>query len=109
MKWYYTEGKLTVVSERKERDFLLNDLVLEETNRDLLVGRIKIIFFVMMVVLCSLQFIVTSFPFDQSIYFYIGYFGTPVIISSIISSIIFVLLKNKRLEMRALKKTFNNV
>ena len=109
MKWYYTEGKLTVISDEKERDFFLNDLVLEESNRSLLIERIKFIFLFIMVILCFLQFIITTFPSEESIYFYIGYFGTPIFISSIISSIIFVLLKNKRLELKALKKIFKKV
>jgi len=40
------------------------------------------------------------------VYYYIGYFGTPVFISAAISLIIFGLLKNKRLEVKALSKIF---
>lgn len=108
MKWYYTEGKLTVISDEKERNFILNDLVLEEVNRDLLIKRVKIVFFVIIIILCLLQFVVTSFPSNQTFYFYVGYFGTPIFIATILSSIVFVLLKNKRLELRALKKTFKS-
>ena len=106
MKWYYTEGKLTVSSEEQERNFLLDDLVLETTHRALLIGRVRIVFAVVLIVLCCLQFLFTSFPFDQSVYFYIGYIGTPIIFSAAISLIFFGLLKNKRLEVKALSKLF---
>ena len=106
MKWYYTEGKLTVSSEEQERNFLLDDLVLETTHRAILIGRVRIVFTVVLIVLCCLQFLFTAFPCNQSIYFYIGYVGTPIIFSAAISLILFGLLKNKRLEVKALSKLF---
>ena len=106
MKWYYTEGKLTVSSEEQERNFLLDDLVLETTNRNILIGRVRIVFTVVLIVLCCLQFLFTAFPCNQSVYFYIGYVGTPVIFSAGISLIVFGLLKNKRLEVKALSRLF---
>jgi hypothetical protein len=106
MKWYYTEGKLTVSSEEQDRSFLLEDLVLETTTRTLLVSRVKIVFAVVLFALCYLQFILTTFPQNQSVYYYIGYFGTPVFISAAISLIVFGLLRNKRLEVNALRKIF---
>ena len=106
MKWYYTEGKLTVSSEEQERNFLLDDLVLETAQRASLIERVRIVFAVVLIVLCCLQFIVTAFPYNQSAYFYIGFIGTPVLISAVISLIVFGLLKNKRLEVKALSKIF---
>ena len=106
MKWYYTEGKLTVSSEEQERNFLLDDLVLETTHRAILIGRVRIVFAVVLIVLCCLQFLFTAFPCNQSVYFYIGYVGTPVIFSAGISLIVFGLLKNKRLEVKALSRLF---
>ena len=103
MKWYYTEGKLTVSSEEQERNFLLDDLVLETTHRAILIGRVRIVFAVVLIVLCCLQFLFTAFPCSQSVYFYIGYIGTPIIIPAAISLIIFGLLKNKRLEVESFK------
>jgi len=108
MKWYYTEGKLTVSSDEQDRNFLIDDLVLETAQRALLVGRVRIIFAVVLVVLCLLQFTFSAFPSNQSVYFYIGYFGTPVFISAAVSLIIFGLLKSKRLEVKALSKIFKN-
>ena len=106
MKWYYTEGKLTVSSEEQERNFLLDDLVLETAHRTILIGRVRIVFTVVLIVLCCLQFLFTAFPYNQSVYFYIGYVGTPVIFSAGISLIVFGLLKNKRLEVKALSRLF---
>ncbi|MDC0028733.1 hypothetical protein OAJ35_04330 [Gammaproteobacteria bacterium] len=106
MKWFYTEGRLTVSSEQQERNFLLNDLVLETAQRTALIKRVKAVFFSVLAVLCFLQFAVSSFPMNQSAYFYIGYIGTPIIISSLISFLVFIILKNKRLELKALSKLF---
>ena len=106
MKWFYTEGKLTVSSEQQERNFLLNDLVLETAQRSALIKRVKVVFFSVLAVLCFLQFAVSSFPLNQSAYFYVGYIGTPIFISSLISFLVFIILKNKRLELKALSKLF---
>ena len=106
MKCYYTEGKLTVSSEEQERNFLLDDLVLETAHRATLIGRVRIVFATMLVSLCILQFMFTAFPYNQSVYFYVGYIGTPILISAAISLIIFGLLKNKRLEVKALSRLF---
>ena len=106
MKWFYTEGKLTVNSEQQERNFMLNDLVLETAHRNSLLTKVKVVFAVILIILCILQFVLTSFPSEQSVYFYIGYIGTPIIFSAAISLIVFGLLKNKRLEVKALSKLF---
>ena len=54
MKWFYTEGKLTVSSEQQERNFMLGDLVLETAKRDSLLVRVKVVFTVTLIILCIL-------------------------------------------------------
>lgn len=108
MKWFYTEGKLTVSSEKEERNFLLDDLILETAQRSSLIKTVVMVFTIVLALLCFLQFVVTSFPSEQSIYFYVGYVATPLFIASIISIFIFILLKNKRIEVKALGKLFKN-
>ena len=62
MKWFYTEGKLTVSSEQQERNFMLDDLVLETAQRNSLLIRVKVVFTVTLIILCILQFVLTTFP-----------------------------------------------
>ena len=108
MKWFYTEGKLTVSSEEQERNFFLDDLILETAQRASLIKNTKIVFITILTVVCFLQFFITSFPSEQSAYFYIGYIATPVLIASAVSLIIFLVLKNKRIEAKALVKLFKS-
>ena len=106
MKWFYTEGKLTVSSEQQERNFMLGDLVLETAKRDSLLVRVKVVFTVTLIILCILQFALTTFPSEKTVYFYIGYISTPLLIAAILSVVMFVLLRSKRLEVKALRKLF---
>ena len=106
MKWFYTEGKLTVNSEEEERDFALADLLAETNHREKIIKIIQIIFIAVLIVLCTLQFALTSFPAGKDIFFYVGYFSTPLFISGIISFFAFVVLKNQRKEVKALNRLF---
>jgi|TARA_B110000914_G_C15498448_1_gene464556 hypothetical protein len=106
MKWFYTEGKLTVNSEEKERNFALADLLAETGHREKILKIIRIIFIVILIILCTLQFALTSFPADKDIFFYVGYFSTPLIISGIISFFTFAVLKHQRKEVKALNRLF---
>ena len=108
MKWFYTEGKLTVSSEEQERNFLLDDLILETAQRSSLIKNTKIVFFTILTGLCFLQFFITNFPSEESVYFYIGYIATPLLIASAVALIIFLVLKNKRIEAKALIKLFKS-
>ena len=108
MKWFYTEGKLTVSSEEQERNFFLDDLILETAQRSSLIKNTKIVFITILTGLCFLQFFITSFPSEESFYFYIGYIATPVLIASAVALIIFLVLKNKRIEAKALIKLFKS-
>ena len=108
MKWFYTEGKLTVSSKQQERNFLLDDLILETAQRSSLIKTVVMVFIVVLVFLCFLQFVITSFPSEQSAYFYIGYIATPLLIASAVSLFTFILLKNKRIQAKTLGKLFKN-
>jgi len=106
MKWFYTEGKLTVSSEEKERDFNLTDLLDEANHRKKILKIIRIIFITILITLCTLQFALTSFPAGKDVFFYVGYLSTPLIISAIISFFAFAVLKNQRKEVKALNRLF---
>ena len=92
MKWFYTEGKLTVRSKQQERNFLLDDLILETAQRSSLIKTVVMVFTIVLALLCFLQFVITSFPSEQSIYFYVGYVATPLFIASIVSLFILVVM-----------------
>jgi len=106
MKWFYTEGKLTVSSEQQERNFMLDNLILENAQRNSLLITVIVVFIVTLIILGILQFVLTTFPVEQSVYFYLGYLSTPVLIAAILSLIIFVVLRRKRLEIKAVRKLF---
>ena len=106
MKWFYTEGKLTVSSEQQERNFMLNNLILENAQRNSLLITVIVVFIVTLIILGILQFVLTTFPVEQSVYFYLGYLSTPVLIAAILSLIIFAVLRRKRLEIKAVRKLF---
>jgi len=106
MKWFYTEGKLTVSSDEEERKFLLSDLLTETSHREKITSITKMFFFFILVALCVLQFSFVEFPKEEGVYFYIGYLSTPLLISIIPSVLLFVILKNRRKEVKALVKIF---
>jgi|TARA_B110001454_G_scaffold59467_1_gene58192 amino acid transporter len=106
MKWFYTEGKLTVSSEQQERNFMLDNLILENAQRNSLLITVIVVFIVTLIILGILQFVLTTFPVEQSVYFYLGYLSTPVLIAAILSLIIFAVLRRKRLEIKAVRKLF---
>tara|TARA_B110000263_G_scaffold163882_1_gene142720 strand:+ start:154 stop:480 length:327 start_codon:yes stop_codon:yes gene_type:complete len=106
MKWFYTEGKLTVSTEQQERNFMLDNLILENAQRNSLLITVIVVFIVTLIILGILQFVLTTFPVEQSVYFYLGYLSTPVLIAAILSLIIFAVLRRKRLEIKAVRKLF---
>tara|TARA_B100000809_G_C14693978_1_gene371595 strand:- start:147 stop:473 length:327 start_codon:yes stop_codon:yes gene_type:complete len=106
MKWFYTEGKLTVSSEQQERNFMLDNLILENAQRNSLLITVIVVFIVTLIILGILQFVLTTFPVEQSVYFYLGYLSTPVLIAAILSLILFAVLRRKRLEIKAVRKLF---
>ena len=106
MKWFYPEGKLTVSSEQQERNFMLDNLILENAQRNSLLITVIVVFIVTLIILGILQFVLTTFPVEQSVYFYLGYLSTPVLIAAILSLIIFAVLRRKRLEIKAVRKLF---
>ena len=106
MKWFYTEGKLTVSSEQQERNFMLDNLILENAQRNSLLITMIVVFIVTLIILGILQFVLTTFPVEQSVYFYLGYLSTPVLIAAILSLILFAVLRRKRLEIKAVRKLF---
>jgi hypothetical protein len=47
-------------------------------------------------------------PVDASIYFYIGYFSTPLMISGFIASLVYILMRRPPRQVRKLNKYFKD-
>ena len=85
---------------------MLDNLILENAQRNSLLITVIVVFIVTLIILGILQFVLTTFPVEQSVYFYLGYLSTPVLIAAILSLIIFAVLRRKRLEIKAVRKLF---
>lgn len=108
MKWSYTDGKLNVSSEEIEQQFLLKELIEEASRHQAYQKKIFILFVTISLVLYFLQSYGGEIPLDASAYFYIGYFTTPLILSGIISSIAYVLMRKPPKRVRNLHKQFKD-
>jgi|TARA_B110000438_G_scaffold302672_1_gene361119 hypothetical protein len=106
MKWFYTEGKLTVNSEEEDHNFFFKDLMMETSRRSSILKKVKIIFFITFFSLLGLQLFGGGIPSSESLYFYIGYFSTPLLISAVFSGLIFLLLKKNRKSVKKLNTLF---
>ena len=107
MKWSYTNGKLNVSSEEKEHQFLLKDLIQEASKYKSFKKKMILFFIVLSVLLFGMQTYGAQFPSNQSIYFYIGYLLTPVVLAAFTSSILYIALRRSPKEVRKLYKYFD--
>ena len=60
------------------------------------------------VILLVMQSYGGELPVDASIYFYIGYFSTPLMISGLIASIIYVVMRRPPKQVRKLNNYFKD-
>ena len=86
MKWSYTSGKINVSSGEEDQQFLLEELIEEASKHRAKKRRIFIFFVVLSLILFAMQYYGSNLQEGMSVYFYIGFFLTPIIISLIISS-----------------------
>ena len=107
MKWSYTNGKLNVSSEEKEHQFLLKDLIQEVSKYKSFKKKMIIFFIVLSIFLFGMQTYGAQFPSNQSIYFYIGYLLTPLVLAAFTSSILYLVLRRSPKEVRKLNKHFD--
>tara|TARA_X000000368_G_C22627796_1_gene535210 strand:- start:194 stop:520 length:327 start_codon:yes stop_codon:yes gene_type:complete len=108
MKWSYTGGKLNVSSDEEEQQFLLKDLVEEASRHQARKKKIFIFFIVFSVILLTMQNYGSSLSESMSIYFYIGYFLTPIIISLLISGILYAGVRRSPKKFNKLNKHFKD-
>ena len=108
MKWSYTNGKLNVNSEDADQQFLLKDLIEEASRHQAYQKKIISLFVVLSLLLYFMQSYGGDIPANASTYFYIGYFTTPLIISGLISSVSYVLMRKPPKQVRKLNKYFKD-
>ena len=108
MKWSYTNGKLNVSSEDADQQFLLKDLIEEASRHQAYQKKIISLFVVLSLLLYFMQSYGGDIPANASMYFYIGYFTTPLIISGLISSVSYVLMRKPPKQVRKLNKYFKD-
>ena len=108
MKWSYTNGKLNVSSEDADQQFLLKDLIEEASRHQAYQKKIISLFVVLSLLLYFMQSYGGDIPANASTYFYIGYFTTPLIISGLISSVSYMLMRKPPKQVRKLNKYFKD-
>ena len=108
MKWSYTNGKLNVSSDDADQQFLLKELIEEASKHHAYKKKILSLFVVISLLLFLMQAYGGDLPSSASTYFYIGYFSTPFIISGLISSLVYVLLRKPPKQVRRLNKFFKD-
>ena len=108
MKWSYTNGKLNVSSDDVDQQFTLQELIEEASRHQAYRRKIVVLFLVISLILFFMQSYGGDIPSDASIYFYVGYLSTPLIISGSISSICYVLMRKPPRQVRRLNKYFKD-
>ena len=108
MKWSYTNGKLNVSSEDADQQFLLKELIEEASRHQAYQKKIISLFVALSLLLYFMQSYGGDIPVNASMYFYIGYFTTPLIISGLISSVSYMLMRKPPKQVRKLNKYFKD-
>lgn len=102
MHWYYTEGELTLKVDGEEHKFSLEELISSSSAYKERRRKVKTVFILSLLLTTSLQLFGGGIPTDQNIYFYVGYFATPIIISTIFSFLTYLLLRFIKKEVRTM-------
>ena len=108
MKWSYTSGKINVSSDEEEQQFLLEELIEEASRHQARKKKILIFFVVLSAILLAMQSYGAELAEDLSVYFYVGYFLTPIIISLFISAIIYAVVRRSPKKFKRLNKHFKD-
>ena len=108
MKWSYTSGKINVSSDEEQQQFLLEELIEEASRHQARKKKIVIFFAVLSAVLLAMQSYGAELVGGMSIYFYIGYFLTPIIISLFFSAIAYAVIRRSPKKFKKLNKHFKD-
>ena len=102
MHWYYTEGELTLKVDEKEHRFSLQELIASSSVYKERRKKVRTVFFVTLLLTGTLQLYGGGIPTNEDLYFYVGYFATPLIISGIISFVAYLSLRFSKKEFRTM-------
>ena len=102
MRWYYTEGELTLKVDGKEHRFSLQELIASSSVYQERRKKVRTVFFVTLLLTGTLQLYGGGIPTNEDLYFYVGYFATPLIISGIISFVAYLSLRFSKKEFRTM-------
>ena len=108
MKWSYTNGKLNVSSDEADQQFLLKELIEEAYRHQAYQKKIIFLFVLLTILLFLMQSYGGDLPSNASAYFYVGYFTTPLIISGLIASVTYLLMRKPPKQVRKLNKYFKD-
>ena len=106
MHWYYTEGYLTVKVDGEEHKFSLEELIASSSVYKERRRKVQIVFFLSLVTIVSMQYFGGGLPADQNIYFYIGYFATPLFVSGLLSFLSYLYFRYSKKEINKLDSMF---
>ena len=96
LKWYYTEGQLTLKVDSEEHKFSLEDLIASSTVYKERRKKIQKVFIIALLIIGAFQYFGGGLPSGQDVYFYVGYIATPVFFAGIIASVSYFYLKYSR-------------
>tara|TARA_Y100001970_G_C13962344_1_gene713814 strand:- start:501 stop:827 length:327 start_codon:yes stop_codon:yes gene_type:complete len=108
MKWSYTSGKINVSSDEEEQQFLLEELIEEASKHQARKKKILIFFIALSGILLVMQNYGADLAEGMSIYFYIGYFLTPIIISLFLSAVAYAVVRRSPKKFMKLNKHFKD-
>ena len=106
MKWSYTNGKLNVSSDDIDQQFTLQELIEEASKHQAYRKKIVALFLVISLILFFMQTYGGNIPPNASIYFYVGYFLTPVIISLFVSAVLYAIVRRSPKKFKKLNQHF---
>ena len=104
-----------VISAEERLSEFSKDLINKETatqnikTRKFKVGRIRSVFFITLFIILIFQLLGGGIPSGQDPYFYIGYFATPVFISSLITLFVYILFRKYLPPKQEVNLKFRNI
>ena len=103
INWYYTEGELTLKVDGDEHRFSLEDLIAGSSAYKERRKKVLAVFLFSLLLIGSMQFLGGGMPSDQSAYFYIGYFATPLIFSGMLAFLSYLYLRYSKKRITQLE------
>ena len=103
INWYYTEGELTLKVDGDEHRFLLEDLIAGSSIFKERRKKVQTVFLFSLLLIGAMQFFGGGMPSNESAYFYIGYFATPLIFSGMLAFLSYLYLRYSKKRITQLE------